>query len=191
MIWSNNSPKPFALLWIRVALRFTLMMTSQFPRPGDGSSAHTLWTRDHSLSIPQDRGGKKTKFWHVCLSTLICVHALLVGACQKALQKLISWVGGLSVYCLNLALMVPCLRDQEWSGAFGFSFFCGVLSSHLSFWVVGVPPFELLCFVLTFAHLKLEKCRRDSDFRLCCRGTFHIKGSPFLLLMWLRFQKVF
>ena len=42
----------FALLWIRVALRFTLMMTSQFPRPGDGSSAHTLWTPDHSLSIP-------------------------------------------------------------------------------------------------------------------------------------------
>ena len=42
----------FALLWIRVTLRFTLMMTSQFPRPGDGFSAHTLWTRDHSPSIP-------------------------------------------------------------------------------------------------------------------------------------------
>ena len=127
MKWSNISPKPFVLLWIRVALRFTLMMTSWFPRPGDGSSAHTLWTRDHSLNTlhPSRQGWKKTKFWHVCLSTLICVHALLVGSCQKALQKLISWVGGLSVYCLNLALMVPCLRDQEWSGAFGGNFFCG------------------------------------------------------------------
>ena len=70
------SPRPFALLWIiRVALRFTLMMTSWFPRPGDGSSAHTLWTRDHSLSNlhPSRQGWKKLThvFVNIDLSTCI------------------------------------------------------------------------------------------------------------------------